>query len=275
MENEFSLAFLTVKDINPVDMVQTASETGYDYVGLRLLPAGTDGPYSILSDRAEQRNLRSALTDTGVLVADVEVVRINESFALEAFLPFLEVCSYLGAKHILVVADDHDRARLIDNYGVFLDKAAEFELSGDLEFMPWTAVPTADDCLEVVEAVNKANAGLLVDALHWDRSNRSTDALKRIPETLVNYIQLCDAPRLDNPNTDQLIHAARSERLVPGSGDIDLTGMLSALPSGKVYSVEVPREAESAALSPRERASEALACAKSVVYSAEDTQVNN
>ena len=57
MENEFSLAFLTVKDIDPVDMVQTASETGYDYVGLRLLPAGTDGPYSILSDRAEQRNL--------------------------------------------------------------------------------------------------------------------------------------------------------------------------------------------------------------------------
>ena len=37
MENEFSLAFLTVKDIDPVDMVQTASETGYDYVGLRLL----------------------------------------------------------------------------------------------------------------------------------------------------------------------------------------------------------------------------------------------
>ena len=202
-------------------------------------------------------------------------MRINESFALEGFLPFLEVCSYLGAKHVLVVADDHDRARLIDSYGVFLDKAAEFELSGDLEFMPWTAVPTADDCLEVVEAVNKANAGLLVDALHWDRSNRSTDALKRIPETLVNYIQLCDAPRLDNPTTDQLIHAARSERLVPGLGDIDLSGMLSALPSGKVYSVEVPREAESAALSPRERASEALACAKSVVYSAEDTQVNN
>ena len=150
MKNEFSLAFLTVKDIDPVDMVQTASETGYDYVGLRLLPAGTDGPYSILTDRAEQRNLRSALTDTGVLVADVEVVRINESFALEGFLPFLEVCSYLGAKHVLVVADDHDRARLIDSYGVFLDKAAEFELSGDLEFMPWTAVPTADDCLEVV-----------------------------------------------------------------------------------------------------------------------------
>ena len=92
------------------------------------------------------RNLRSALTDTGVLVADVEVVRINESFALEGFL-HVEVCSYLGAKHVLVVADDHDRARLIDSYGVFLDKAAEFELSGDLEFMPWTAVPTADDFL--------------------------------------------------------------------------------------------------------------------------------
>ena len=57
--------------------------------------------------------------------------------------------------------------------------------------------------MEVVEAVNKANAGLLVDALHWDEDNRGTDALKQIPETLVVYIQLCDAPRLDNPTADQ------------------------------------------------------------------------
>ena len=273
MAHKFSLAFLTVKDISPIDIVRVASETGYDCVGLRLLPAGTDGPYSILTDRSEQRDVRSALNDTGIQVADAEVVRIGESFKLETFLPFLEVCSYLGAKHVLVVGDDLNRTRLIDNYGAFLAKASEFELSGDLEFMPWTAVPTVSDCLEIVQSVNTANAGLLVDALHWARSDQSIHSLKQIPESLVNYIQLCDAPSLSNPTIDQLIHTARSERLLPGSGDIDLVGMLSALPQGKVYSVEVPREAESSRLSPRERAEEALFCAKSVVDRVVQTNV--
>jgi sugar phosphate isomerase/epimerase len=273
MAQKFSLAFLTVKDISPIDMVRIASETGYDCVGLRLLPTGIDGPYSILTDRSEQRDVRSALNDTGIQVADAEVIRIGESFKLETFLPFLEVCSYLGAKHVLVVGDDLNRMRLIDNYGAFLAKASEFELSGDLEFMPWTAVPTVSDCLEIVQAVNTAKTGLLVDALHWDRSDQSIHSLKQIPESLVNYIQLCDAPSLSNPTIDQLIHTARSERLLPGSGDIDLVGMLSALPQGKVYSIEVPREAESSRLSPRERAEEALFCAKSVVDRVVQTNV--
>lgn len=265
MSHKFSLAFLTVKDISPIDMVKIAADTGYDCVGLRLLPAGTDGPYSLSNDRSEQRNVLSALNDTGIQVADAEVVRIGKSFNLEALMPFLEVCSYLGAKHVLVVGDDLNRARLIDNYGIFLEHAAQYGLTGDLEFMPWTAVKTSTDCLEILRAVNKRNAGLLVDALHWDRSDRSIHSLTQIPEYLVNYIQLCDAPRLESPTTGQLIHAARSERLVPGSGDIDLVGMLSALPQGRLYSVEVPRDAELTRLTPRERAKEALKSAKSVV----------
>ena len=270
MAHKFSLAFLTVKDVCPVDMVRLAAETGYDCVGLRLLPAaGADGPYSILTDHSEQKNVRSALNDTGIQVADVEVVRIGESFVLDFFLPFFEVSCYLGAKHVLIVGDDLNRSRLIDNYGNFLDKASYFGLSGDLEFMPWTAVKTATECLEIVNAVNASNSGLLVDAIHWDRSDRSIDSLKQIPDSLVNYIQLCDARRPVNPTTDQLMRTARSERLLPGSGDIDLTGMLAALPKGKVYSVEVPRDAESSHLSPRKRAEEALVCAKSVVDGAE------
>jgi len=265
MSHKFSLAFLTVKDISPIDMVKIAADTGYDCVGLRLLPAGTDGPYSLSNDRSEQRNVLSALNDTGIQVADAEVVRIGKSFNLEALMPFLEVCSYLGAKHVLVVGDDLNRVRLIDNYGIFLEHAAQYGLTGDLEFMPWTAVKTSTDCLEILRAINKSNAGLLVDALHWERSDRSIHSLTQIPDYLVNYIQLCDAPRLESPTTEQLIHAARSDRLVPGSGDIDLVGMLSALPQGKVYSIEVPRDAESPRLSPRERAEEALRSAKSVV----------
>ncbi len=265
MRARYSLAFLTVKDVTPLEAVRVASETGYDYVGFRLIPAGNEGPYSLLTDSSEQKQVKAALEDCGLGVADVEIVRLNEFFAIESFLSFLEVGAYLGAKHVLMAGDDTDRSRLIDNYGIFLEHAAQYGLTGDLEFMPWTAVKTSTDCLEIMRAVNKSNAGLLVDALHWDRSDRNTEALKQIPESLVNYIQLCDAPRLINPTTEQLIHAARSERLVPGSGEIDLKGMISSLPSGKVYSVEVPRDNDSLEKTARVRAAEALCAAKSVV----------
>jgi len=55
--------------------------------------------------------------------------------------------------------------------------------------------------------------------------------------------------------------------LVPGTGDIDLVGMLSALPSGKIYSVEVPRDQDSLTKSAHRRAEEALFAAKSIVES--------
>jgi sugar phosphate isomerase/epimerase len=71
--------------------------------------------------------------------------------------------------------------------------------------------------------------------------------LNKFQNTLVNYIQLCDAPTAGlSPTTEQLIHTARSERLVPGSGEIDLIGMIMRLYlQGKVYSVEVPRDNDS------------------------------
>jgi len=265
MKTRYSLAFLTVKEAAPVDAVRIASETGYDYVGFRLTPAGNDGPYSLLTDLVEQRQVKAALEEYDVGVADVEIVRLNECFAVEPCLPFLEVGAYLGARHVLIAGDDTDRSRLIDNYGIFLEHAAQYGLTGDLEFMPWTAVKTSTDCLEIIRAVNKSNSGILVDALHWDRSDRKIEVLKQIPESLVNYIQLCDAPRLMNPTTEQLIQAARSERLVPGSGEIDLKGMISSLPSEKVYSVEVPRDNDSLTKSAHIRAEEALFAAKSIV----------
>ena len=89
----------------------------------------------------------------------------------------------------------------------------------------------------------------------------------------MNYIQLYDAPNPSSPTINQLIYPARSVRLLPGSGEIDLVGMLSALPQGKVYSAEVSRETKSSRLSPREGAEEALFCAKSVVDRVAQTNV--
>lgn len=267
MSNKFSLAYLTTKDLSPDEAVLVAAETGYDMVGFRLLPAGTEDPFAILTDKNLQQRTRSAMTETGIKLADIEIVRINDNFDLARFDQFLSVGAELGAKHVLVAGDDLDRSRLIDNYGNFCKRAAEFGMSADLEPMPWTAVKHIRDAIEVTSAVNYSNAAILVDALHYDRSDSSLEDLRSIDPNRINYIQVCDAPHIENPTLDQLIHNARGERFLPGDGDIDIAAMLRALPRDKVISIEIPRSAEEATVSAKDRALQAITRTKELIKS--------
>ena len=49
MGHRYSLAFLTIFDLGPVEAVRVAAETGYDLVGLRLLPAAARASPTIRS----------------------------------------------------------------------------------------------------------------------------------------------------------------------------------------------------------------------------------
>ena len=267
MSNQYSLAYLTTKELSPDEAVLVAAETGYDMVGFRLLPAGTEVPFAILTDKNLQQRTLSAMNETGIKLADIEIVRINDSFNLARFDQFLSVGAELGAKHVLVAGDDLDRNRLIENYGNFCKRAAEFGMSADLEPMPWTAVKHIRDAIEVTSAANCSNAAILVDALHYDRSESSLDDLRSIDPSRINYIQVCDAPYIKNPTLDQLIHNARGERFLPGDGNIDIASMLRALPRDKVISIEIPRTAEEATVSPKDRALQALSRTQQLVAS--------
>ena len=76
MPHPLSLAFLTLPDTPPAEVVQAAADAGFQAVGLRLLPAapGTEADYPLLSDDAVLVQTLSALRDTGLFVADVEIV---------------------------------------------------------------------------------------------------------------------------------------------------------------------------------------------------------
>ena len=113
-------------------------------------------------------------------------------------------------------------------------------MTADLEFMPWTAVPDARAACRVIEQAGRpANAGVLVDALHVGRSHTTLEDLRAIPRAWLHYAQICDGEAGTAFSTEQLIHTARCERLLPGEGTIDLQGLFGALPSDLPVSVEV------------------------------------
>ncbi|MET0783792.1 MAG: sugar phosphate isomerase/epimerase, partial [Leifsonia flava] len=72
----------------------------------------------------------------------------------------------------------------------------------------------------------------------------------------------CDAPGEIPATTAGLIHTARFERLFPGEGEIDMLGILEALPSGIPYALEIPRAMLVAQVGAKEHARRALAAAR-------------
>jgi sugar phosphate isomerase/epimerase len=73
---------------------------------------------------------------------------------------------------------------------------------------------------------------------------------------------VCDAPGDIPTSTADLIHTARFERLFPGEGELDMFGILSALPAGIPYALEIPRAMLVAQVGPKEHARLAIAAAR-------------
>jgi sugar phosphate isomerase/epimerase len=204
----------------------------------------------------------------GVTVADLEVVAFRPETEMASFTPFFEVGARLAAKHILVAAYDPDLARFSDRYQQFCEAAASYGLTSDLEFMPWTSVPDLKTAMRIVGDVDRPGAGILVDALHFDRSQSSLADLRAIPGQRLHYWQLCDGPAERPATTEQLIHAAREERMFPGEGGIDLMGLASAMPNDLTISIEVPTVQLAKTVDAETRARRALAAGLAVVEKA-------
>lgn len=265
MAYRFSLAFLTVHDVEPPEAVRIAAECGYDMVGFRLLPASTDGPYRIMTDDGLLAETRAAIQETGVTLADIEIIRIGAAFDLAATEAFLVRGQQLGARHILVAGDDPDEARLTLNYGRFCDLAAGYGMTCDLEFMPWTQVPNLASAMRVINGADRANAGLLIDALHFDRSDTTLADIAAVHPGLIHYVQMNDALAEYDRSDAGLIRIAREERLLPGEGAIDLRGILELVAPDSVLSLEIPHMQRARSWAPKERACQALAAMKAVI----------
>jgi sugar phosphate isomerase/epimerase len=231
-----------------------------------LLPAAPGGlAYPLMDDEPALKETLSRLDATGITVADLEVVALRPDTDIAAFSAFFETGARLGAKHILVAAYDPDLERFKDCYASFCEAAAPYGLTADLEFMPWTYVPNLVTAREIVAEVDQANAGLLVDALHFDRSQSSIADLAHVPTRWLHYWQLCDAPAERPATTEAMIHAARYERMFPGEGGIDLVSLKRAMPADITISIEVPTAELAKTVDAKTRAQRALDAARRVI----------
>jgi sugar phosphate isomerase/epimerase len=247
----FSLAHLTVLGLPPPDMVRVAARTGYRTVGLRLMAVTDTTPgYPLMYDAAMMRATKAAMADTGIGVLDIEFVRMTPEIDPAGLEPFLAAGAELGGRHVITAPYDPDLARLADRLGAVGDLAARYGLRPVLEFFPWTPVPDLGTAAKVVEASGRAETGILVDTLHFDRSGSTLEQLDRIPRSRLPFVHVCDALVQRTYTTEELLHAGRVERLPPGEGGIDIKGILRHMPPGIPVVLEVPMTAMTVAEGP-------------------------
>jgi sugar phosphate isomerase/epimerase len=243
MTTQLGLAALTVLDADPLELVQLAEQHGFDSIGVRLLPGTPRGTaYPLHTQEASLRSLLRRLDDSPVRVFDVEVLALDAEFKAAAVEPVLAAAARLGAVAVCVRGDDLDRARLADSYAELATLCGTYGLAACLEFMPWTAVPTARAAVDIVEQADGPARGVLIDAFHAARFAASPADIAAIPSDWLHYAQICDGSEPTPTDSAELIRQARHERLVPGTGGIALTDLWAALPTDLPVSVEVPNE---------------------------------
>ena len=258
MNRRIGLAALTVLELPHEEQVSVAAQAGYSHAGLRLIPvAGQPVIHAFDASEVERR-----LADTGVGVLDVEVFRLTPQTNIEDFESVMATAQRLGATELLVHGADPEEARLIDTFGRLCDLAARHGLSANLEPMPWVDVSNIAKAMRILERAARPNGGLLVDAIHFFRAGDSLQALAKVPRRFLRYVQLCDARPERPADMQEIIRQARSDRLFPGEGGLDLKGLLGALPAGIPISLEIPVAKK---IEPLERARRALAATNAIL----------
>ncbi|MDN5842069.1 MAG: TIM barrel protein [Alcaligenaceae bacterium] len=268
MSRIYSLAQLTTLELSPPEMVTASAKAGYQACGLRLLPVAPGGvAYRLMDDPVMLKETLARMADTGVLIGDIEIIRLAEHFNPKDYERFFEVGQQLGASKILVAGDDPDEQRVTESFARLCEACLPYDLTADIEFMPWIGVDSLSKAQRVVATAGQSNGGVLVDALHFARSKSTLDELAALPPSMIHYAQICDGPAGIPASTEELIHTARCERLLPGEGGLPLADIFKRLPADTLISVEIPHDKRCAEMGPQAWANETLKASRRLIES--------
>jgi sugar phosphate isomerase/epimerase len=229
----------------PSQTIDAAAGAGFGAVGLRICARRPGEPYAaepVVGHPDAARALRDRAADHGIRLSNVSGYQFYPDVGWDDVAPVIEATAILGAKIVVANGFDPDLARFTALFSRYCGLADAAGIRVALEFMPYSGIRDLDAAVRVVNDSGAPNAGVLVDALHLDRSGAAPHDIARIPPDRITFAQLCDAHRWTGPRTDELLLTeARTARLPAGTGDLPLFAFLDAMPSGTEIEYEVAR----------------------------------
>jgi len=238
---QFSLAHLTVLGCSPPEMTYMAERTGYDFVSFRPINMGLPGEinYSFSENPRLLKETKSALSETGVKLLDIELARICEEVSPGAYQPAMEVAAELGGRHVLSSIWTDDQHYAIEFFEELCELALPYGLTIELEFVPIAGVYNLEGAAAILRDAHCDNAGLMIDIHHFHRSRDKLQDLEALPRSWFHYFHLCDAPARIPASRDEMIRILREERLYVGEGGIHVADIVRSMPEIPC-SIEIP-----------------------------------
>lgn len=270
MTRPISMAHLSLISTPPIDLIRIAAECGYAGTGFRLTPTSFGVDHQILGNERAIADLEKAVQDSGISVVELEVVRLKEDGPMLDPRPLLEVGARLGARYAVTTMEDPDPIRRVDTLANFASLAGSYGMGVTLEFMIFSACPTLVETQKLVEQVGAPNIVILIDPLHLERGGGTASQIASVPERLLPFVQICDAP---TPGAFADPMDARAEaiasRMYPGTGALPLVNFVRALPQETWVSVEVPTAESLNTNEPKRIAAELFAATTALLELAE------
>lgn len=244
MDFKFSLAHLTILKTTPVELSRIAAECGYDYVSIRQIYMGLPGEdrYELYNDPKMLNEVKAIFKDTGLKLLDIELARVIDNLDVKSYEKAFALGSELGAKHVLSSIWTTNKEYYIEKFGEICDLAKQYNLTVDLECVPIAGVRKLAEAMEVLETVNRTNAGLMIDTHHIHRARDNYSDLLKVPDKYFNYSQICDATGEIPTEHEELTRIMREGRDYLGAGGIDIAAILNYMPIVP-YSIELPNSA--------------------------------
>jgi sugar phosphate isomerase/epimerase len=207
-----------------------AAAAGFVGVGLHV-----DDLARTVASGIDPAGMRAVLQGAGLRVVEIEFLAgwaletESDVPAVAATMAGVEaVAATLGGRHVSAgelrpgkVDLDVAAARLAG----LADRLAARGLLVALEAFPWSALPDVGTAVELLRRAGSPDTGLLIDVWHFFNGGAGLDVLEDLPGAGVAAVQLNDGPRV---HADFLRHA-RAARRLPGSGDLDVVGLVRAV----------------------------------------------
>ncbi len=225
--------------------LDAAAQAGFSAVGLRICGRKPGDAFSdaIVGHPARARELRARAAGLGIRLSNVSAYQFYPDVTWDQIAPAIEATHELGAPIVVANGFAPDLPAFTDLLARYCELAGQAGIRVALEFLPYSAVRSLEAAARVVEATGAPNAGLLLDALHLDRSGATPADLAALDPTRIVFAQLCDARLLAaRPSDEALLQEARTARLPAGTGELPLFDFLDALPPGLEIEYEVARQ---------------------------------
>ena len=215
------------------DRVEMARKVGYRGIGF------VHGDLKAVSGDIGFETMKQILDDNDMKYVEVEIIadwftdgdKRKRSDEIRADL--LRAAEKLGAWHIKIGGDidkegnvEWPMDKMIGDFRILCDQAAEAGTRIALELMPFSNIKTPEQGVAILQGSGAKNAGIMLDIWHMGRGKIDNDRIRRMPKEAVTWVELDDArPEVEGTLYNDTIH----NRELPGEGSLDVQGFLKAV----------------------------------------------